>query len=260
MRRLLLAIFTCALVVQDARGAELRLAVAANFNAPMRELAAAFEQDTGHVLKIAPGASGKLYAQIRQGAPYDLFFSADQNKPAALVRDGLALGDSRYTYASGRLVLWTRRPDYHADEIRRALSQSEGRIAVANARIAPYGAAAEQVLGALGLADQLRPRLVYGESVSQAYQFAASGNARFGLVAASVVMRDGAFVTGSGILVPQTLHGPVLQDAVVLTRSQFPQAAMAFLAYLHTNPAQQIISRYGYMMPTPPVMSRDTVL
>lgn len=226
--------------------AELRVAVAANFIAPMNKLAAQFERDTGHRLLVSIGSTGRLYAQIYQGAPFDLLLAADDDTPARLEKDGLAVPGTRQTYAIGRLVLWSLQPglvDARGEVLRR---RDLAHLAMADPKLAPYGRAAMQALERLGLAAQWRPRLVQGESIAQAHQFVASGNAALGLVALSQVFDGDRLIQGSAWVVPSNLHEPIRQDAVLLKRGQGNAAAAAFLAYLKSEPARAIIRRAGY--------------
>jgi molybdate transport system substrate-binding protein len=231
-----------------AWAAELRVAVAANFMAPMQRLATAFERDTGHRVELAFGSTGRLYAQIRNGAPFDVLLAADEETPARLEKDGLAVAGTRQTYAVGRLVLWSLQPgrvDAQGEVLRRGGSAAQDHLAIADPKLAPYGRAALQTLESLGLSQLWLPRLVRGESIAQAHQFVASGNAALGLVAMSQVMGGGP-LQGSAWVVPAHLHAPIRQDAVLLKRGQGKPAAAAFLAYLKTESARSIVRRAGY--------------
>jgi len=229
-----------------ARAAGVSVAVAANFAAPMQKIAQAFEQDTGHKALLAFGATGKFYALIRNGAPFQLLLAADDETPARLEKEGLAVSGSRFTYATGRLVLWSRTPglvDQQGEVLRRGGFE---RLAVADPRLAPYGAAAMQVLGQLGLLQQLQPRLVQGQSIAQTYQFVATGNAALGFVALSQVMTEGQVSEGSAWIVPAKLHAPLRQDAVLLAVGRDKPAAVALAAYLQGEKARAIMRGYGY--------------
>lgn len=221
--------------------AEIRVAVAANFTAAMREIAAAFEQTSGHTLKLSFGSTGKLYAQIVNGAPFDVFLSADQARPQRLVEQRRASG--RFTYAIGRLALWSRQPGYVSDGPGILQHGEFRRLAVANPKTAPYGVAAMQVLERLGVAAQLRGRLVRGDSIAQTYQFVATGNAELGFVALAQLSLDPG---GSHWLVPQSMHDPLRQDAALLDRAADPGAATEFLAFLRGPRARAIIEQFGY--------------
>lgn len=229
-----------------AFAAEVQVAVASNFIAPMRAVAAGFERSTGHRVRLAFGATGKFYAQIRNGAPFDVLLAADDTTPAKLEREGRAVAASRFTYAIGRLALWSAKPGF-VDVEGAVLGQgSFRRLAIANPRLAPYGAAAVEVLERRGLLARLRPRLVQGENIAQTYQFVASGNAELGFVAASQVFVDGRLARGSAWVVPQALHAPIRQDAVVLARGRDNPAARALIDYMKQDEARAIIRAYGY--------------
>ncbi len=220
-----------------------RIAVAANFAEPAAELAESFEQSHPHSVELVSGSSARFYAQVRGGAPFDAFLSADREKPALLVAEGLATADSLNNYATGRLVLWTALPEKPIDRATLAAS-TEGKIALANPRLAPYGLAAREVIDRLGVAERLAGRLVMGENISQAYQFVAMANAPLGFVALSQVGKNGRIERGSGWLVPTDLHTPIRQYAVLLNGEN--AAAAAFLAYLRQPAARRIIQDYGY--------------
>lgn len=222
------------------------VAVASNFAAPVASLATAFTQQTGHRLQVSTGASGKFYAQISNGAPFEVFLSADSEKPAQLERAGLAVAGSRFTYAIGKLVLWSADPGRVDAEGQVLTSGQFDKLAIANAKTAPYGEAAMQTLVALKLTASVAPKLVMGENINQTYQFVASGNAPLGFVALSQVQRDQRLVAGSAWLVPATLYAPIRQDAVLLKRGEAHLAAREFLQFLRSSVATQIIRSYGY--------------
>lgn len=228
-------------------GAEVvRVAAAANVAAPLAVLQAAFEKSTGHVLRVSLGATGKLQAQIVHGAPFDVLLAADVATPARLEKDGHAVAGTRFTYATGRLVLWSANAGV-VDAQGKVLAQGSYRhLALANPQTAPYGAAAVEVLERLGLRAQLQPRWVLGESVAQAWQFVASGNAELGLVAQSQVVQDGRLRSGSAWLVPADLHAPLRQDAVLLRRGADNDGARAFLVFLRGATARDILRRHGF--------------
>ncbi len=229
-----------------AVAAEVTVAVAANFSAPMQKIASAFEADTGHKAVLTFGSTGAFYAQIRNGAPFQLLLSADDETPARLEREGAAVAGSRFTYAIGRLVLWSARPGV-VDERGEVLRQpGDSRIALANPKLAPYGAATIEALTALSLLQRLQPRFVQGENIAQTYQFTATGNAALGFVALSQVMVDGAIVRGSAWVVPAALHAPIRQDAVLLVKGRDNPAAVALATYLKGEKARAIIRSYGY--------------
>ena len=224
--------------------ADVLVAVASNFTAPAQAIAAAFEQQTGQRVRLAFGASGKLTAQIVQGAPFEIFLSADQTKPELLVAQGQAVAASRFTYAMGKLVLWTVQDG--VDPHQQLTQNYSARLALADPRLAPYGVAAQQTLSSLNLLESTRRQWVMGENISQTWQFVATGNAPLGLVALSQVMENGQIVRGSGWVVPQALYQPVRQDAVLLKKGAQSPAAQVFLQYLQQPPAQAIMQRFGY--------------
>nr|WP_282452871.1 molybdate ABC transporter substrate-binding protein [Lysobacter sp. CAU 1642] len=220
--------------------------VASNFAAPMQALARAFEARSGHRVSVALGSSGALYAQVRHGAPFAVLLSADAEIPERLEVEGLAVPGTRFTYARGRLALWSADP-------RRLIADGEAlrsgdflRLAIANPRHAPYGMAAREVLDALDIELGREQTLVQGESIAQAYQFVASGNAELGFVALSQVWLDGSLRSGSAWIVPETLHAPIEQQVVLLNAGAGQPAARDLLAFLAGDEAQAIIARYGY--------------
>lgn len=225
---------------------EVKVAVAANFAGPMARIADSFSAATGHTVLLSSGSTGKFYAQIRSGAPFEVFLAADDDTPKRLIAEGHAVAGSRFTYATGRLVLWSPRADLVDDQ--GAVLQGGGfaHLAIANPKTAPYGAAAMQVLGARGLAEALAPRLVTAESIAQAYQFVVTGNAELGFVALSQVAVPGKPAPGSRWLVPQSLHEPILQDAVLLQAGADNPAAKALLEHLKSAPVKELIRSYGY--------------
>jgi molybdate transport system substrate-binding protein len=236
-------------LISRGESAEVQVAVASNFAAPAKSLARAFHRTTGHRAVISLGATGKLYAQIRQGAPYEVLLAADAATPAKLIDEGLALADTRMTYAIGRLVLWSRDTD-RMDSNGKILSQGQfRRLAIANPKLAPYGAAAVQTLQALGALERLRSRLVEAANINQTFQFVASGNAEVGFVALSQVTRYDRLQKGSAWIVPANLHDPIIQEAVVLKRADRNPAAQAWIRYLASNSAHEIIRSYGYELP-----------
>lgn len=227
----------------------LRVAVASNFLMPAKALAARFEQAAGRQVAISAGSTGKLYAQIVNGAPYSVFLAANAAEPARLEAEGLAVAGSRFTYATGRLVLWSSdgtllKPGDSADLIRRG---DFARLAIANPRTAPYGAAAVQALRSLDIdANALKSRLLRGENVSQTYQFVATGNADLGFVAFSQLSNPKRLSGGSHWLVPADLYDPIEQQAVLLIRGLDDQDAKSFLDYLRHPEALDLIAAFGY--------------
>lgn len=225
--------------------AEVRVAVAANFASTLRVLAQNFFSETGHRLQISPGSTGKHYAQIRNGAGFDIFLAADSARPERLEAEGLGVAGSRFTYAVGRLALWVpHEPGLGpADEYLR--SAGFRRLAIANPRLAPYGLAAQQVLEAWQLWEPLQARLVKGENAAQAYQFVATGNAPAGLLALSQ-LHAGNEPAGTFRLIPDGLHQPIRQQALLLRPGE---AAEAFLQYLRGGAASKLIQAAGYLAP-----------
>lgn len=223
-----------------------RIAVAANFAEALERLRPGFEQATGHRLELVTGSTGKLYAQISNGAPFDVLLAADQARPERLEREGLAVPGTRFTYAVGRLVLWSPNADVVAGDGAALLRQGAyRRLAMANPDLAPYGLAAREALQTLGIYESLRGRIVLGESVGQAYAMVATGNAELGLVALAQLHGERA-VAGSHWLVPQNLHGPIRQDAVLLTRAESNSAARDFLAHLRSEAAAEVLHAFGF--------------
>ena len=220
---------------------ELRIAVAANFAVPAQALAAAFEAETGTQVSVSTGSSGALFAQITQGAPFALFLSADAARPKALEEAGLAISGSRFTYALGKLALWSKEADVVDANGAVLKTGTYTHLSIANPETAPYGTAAIETLEALGVLPEVEARLVIGQSVAQAFQFVQSGNAELGFVALSQL---GGAAGGSHWLVPAALYRPIRQDAVLLV-SNNPDAD-AFIAYLKQTEAREIIAGFGY--------------
>lgn len=245
------ALFTLGLSLASiaaAQAEDVQVAVAANFSAPMPEIARGFEQATGHHLIAAYGATGQLYAQIKNGAPFDVFLAADDSTPARLESEGESVPGSRFTYAIGALALWS--PTYgFVDEQGAVLQKNQFQhLAVANPKTAPYGLAASQVLAKLGLSQTLAPKLVEGQNIAQTIQFVASGNAELGFVALSQVFKDNRLSSGSVWRVPAELHEPIRQDALILNKGQNNPAAKALVEYLRGEQAATVIKSYGYQL------------
>jgi molybdate transport system substrate-binding protein len=239
-------------VVQSARAGETQIAVAANFAGPMQVLAQGFEQQTKHHAVIVSGATGKLFAQIQNGAPFEILLSADSGTPLKLEEQGLAVKGSRFSYALGRLVLYGNVPGLdHAGE-KTLRDGAFLHLALANPKLAPYGAAALSVLEKLGLKSALEPKLVFGENISQAFEFVASGNADLGFVALSQLRMPGKTPPGSYWLVPTTLCDPIRQDAALLRAGAQNPAARALLEYLQSDAARAVIRSYGYELAPKP--------
>jgi molybdate transport system substrate-binding protein len=230
----------------SASAAEVDVAVAANFTAPMNVITADFERDTGHKARLAFGSSGRFYAQIRNGAPFQVFLSADDETPAKLAQEGFAEPASRFTYAIGSLVLWSAKPDL-VDAKGEVLKAGKfTKLAIANPKTAPYGRAAIETLTKLGLLSAAEPKFVQGENIAQTFQFTQTGNADLGFVALSQVMKDGRVTEGSAWVVPAELHEPIRQDAILLSTGRGNAAAEALLKYLRTDRAKTVIRSFGY--------------
>ncbi|NVK73143.1 MAG: molybdate ABC transporter substrate-binding protein [Oceanospirillaceae bacterium] len=222
--------------------AELNLAVASNFISPIKQLAADFEQETGHSIQLSFGSSGKLFAQINNQAPYDIFLSADTTKPKALIKKQLALPDSFQVYARGQLALWSLKP-LNSSDLKQVLLNSR-RIAIANPKLAPYGKAAKETLQNLTVWDVLKKKIVQGENIGQTYQFVYSQNADIGFVAFSQVLATNP--QGWTIPIPKSLYSEINQAAVILTRSKRIELAQSFMAFLIRPDTQDKIATFGY--------------
>lgn len=221
------------------------VAVAANFVPPFREIASEFETATGHNIRVAAGSSGNFYSQIKNGAPFDMFFSADMERPKLLEEEGLGVKDSRFTYAIGRLVLWSPNPDLIKGE-ETLRSKNFKRLAFANPKTAPYGLAAMQTLQKLELWESLQPRIVMGENIGQTMGFIESGNADLGFVALSQALDPKIKGQGSRWDIPANLHEPIKQDVILLTKGKDNPAAKALIEFIAGPQAKTIIARYGY--------------
>lgn len=238
------AIAAWVLTTTSVPAAQTNVAVAANFTEAAREIAAAFKAKTGHEAVLSFGSSGQFYSQITQGAPFQVFLSADDARPKKLTEDGLAVPGSRFTYAIGKLVLWSKTPNLvKGEETLKAASFAK--LSICNPIAAPYGAAAVETMKALKIYDGLRPKLVEGATITQAYQFVETGNAELGFVALSQLTGT---ETGSRWLVPQELYSPIRQDAVLLKSGASNEAATGFIAFLRTPEARAIIEKYGYVI------------
>jgi molybdate transport system substrate-binding protein len=233
-------------VVPGALADEVKVAVAANFTAPMQKIAVEFEKDTGHKALVSTGATGAFYAQIKNGAPFEVFLSADDETPAKLEAEGAGVKGSRFTYAIGRLVLWSAKPGF-VDARGEVLKKGDfNKLALANPKTAPYGSAALEVMKKLGVQEALQPKIVQGENISQTFQFVSTGNAEVGFVALSQVWQDGVLKSGSAWIVPADLYAPIRQDAILLAKGEGKPAAEALLKYLKGDKAKAVIKSYGY--------------
>lgn len=229
-----------------AHAETVQVAVASNFTAPMKVIAEAFKQDTGHTAEAAYGATGKFYAQIRNGAPFQILLSADEETPAKLEKEGVAPPGTRFTYATGTLVLWSADPALIQDGAKVLGRNKFRKLAIANPKTAPYGAAAVEVMKALRVDQMLEHKLIQGENIAQTYQFVSTGNAELSFVALSQVFKDGKITEGSAWIVPAELHEPIRQDAVILKSGAGNAAASAFMDYLKSDTVKAIIRSFGY--------------
>jgi molybdate transport system substrate-binding protein len=249
----LVVILSAAFLCANAKAEEVTVAVAANFTAPMQKIAQAFEQDTGHKAKLVFGSTGKFYAQIKNGAPFAVLLSADVETPARLEQEGAAVAGTRFTYAVGRLALWSKNPALVDNKGQVLLSNTTDKnsfkkLAIADPKLAPYGTAAMEVLDRMGALAKVRPKLVQGDSIGQAFQFVMTENAELGFVALSQISMDGRITQGSAWTVPQNLYTSLRQDAVLLPLGKDNAAALALMKYMRTDRAQTIIRTYGYTL------------
>lgn len=239
---LLLALFAALPALAD----EVQVAVAANFTGPMQVITALFERDTGHKVSLAFGSTGKFYAQISNGAPFEVLLAADDETPAKLVKEGNGVAGTPFTYAIGTLVLWSA--DAKLVDAKGEILKKGGfkHLALANPKAAPYGAAGLQVMSKLGVVDKLKPLFVQGENISQTHQFISTGAAELGFVAYSQVIKNGQIGAGSGWVVPANLYDPIRQDALILAKGKDKPAAVALLNYLKGDKARAVIKSFGY--------------
>ena len=235
-----------ALAASFAHAGEVQVAVAANFAGPLARIGEGFTAATGHMLKISAGATGKFYTQIISGAPFEVLIAADDETPKRLAAEGHAVAGTNFTYAIGKLVLWSARPGFVDHQGAVLASDKVKHVAIANPKVAPYGAAAMEVIKARGLSDAVTPKLVTAESIAQAHQFVASGNAELGFVALSQVAVPGKPTPGSYWAVPANLYGEIRQDAVLLKAGADNPVAKALLDYLKSDAAKKLIREFGY--------------
>jgi molybdate transport system substrate-binding protein len=238
-----------AMMAQVANAGEVNAAVAANFTAPVQQIAELFQKETGHIVKLSFGSSGKFYSQIKEGAPFDVFLAADEKNPKLLEEEGLAAKDTRFVYALGKLVLWSAQPGFVDDKGAVLGKDTFNKIAYADPKLAPYGLAAQETLQKLKLWDKVQVKMVTGESIAQTFQFAATGNADMAFVALSQITKDGKIIDGSYWLVPADLYSPIKQAAIQLTAAKDKAASEAFLKYLKSEKALAIIRSFGYGLP-----------
>lgn len=245
MLKFVLIIFS-AFVAFNTRAETVRIAVASNFASPLETLRQTFERTTGHHARVSSAATGTLWIQIQNGAPFDVFLSADMATPEKMIEAGLAFPETRFTYAIGRLALWSMDRDL-IDPQGAVLSAGRFRhLSIANPKTAPYGVAAVEVMTRLGLLQHLKSKWVLGENIAQAHQFVASHNADLGFVALSQVVRPGAIPAGSLWIVPQSFYSPLRQDAVLLRQGSHNPAAIAFLSFLKSEWTRRVIASMGY--------------
>jgi len=244
--RFALAALATFMTFNSAWADEVQVAVAANFTAPIQAIAKDFEKDTGHKLVAAYGATGQFYAQIKNGAPFEVFLAADDSTPAKLENEGDSVKGSRFTYAIGTLALWSAKPGY-VDAKGEVLKKNEFKhLSIANPKAAPYGLAATQVLDKLKLTEATKAKIVEGQNITQAFQFVSTGNAELGFVALSQIYKDGKVTEGSAWIVPASLHEPIKQDALILNKGKDNPAAKALVDYLKGPKAAALIKSYGY--------------
>ena len=244
--RLLTALLLLIPALAPTAGAdEVSVAVAANFTAPMQRIAAEFEKASGNKVLASYGSTGQLYAQIRNGAPFEILLAADEEVPAKLILEGSAVAGSQFNYALGKLVLWSADNDFIGTSGSVLGQGGFDRIAVVNPKTAPYGAAAIETMKALAVRDDLQANVVMAETVVQAYQFVKSGNVKLGFIALSQILKDGQ-IEGSAWIVPASLYKPIRQDAVILDKGRDKPAALAFAAFLKSDAAKAMIKSYGY--------------
>jgi len=234
------------LTLNSAWADEVQVAVAANFTAPIQAIAKDFEKDTGHKLVASFGATGQFYAQIKNGAPFEVFLSADDTTPEKLENEGETVKGSRFTYAIGTLALWSPKAGYVDDKGEVLKKNDYKHLSIANPKAAPYGLAATQVLAKLNLTEATKGKLVEGQNITQAFQFVSTGNAELGFVALSQIYKDGKVSNGSAWIVPANLHDPIKQDAVILNKGKDNAAAKALVDYLKGPKAAEVIKSFGY--------------
>lgn len=239
-------LFAMLFVSGIAHADDIQIAVAANFSAPAQLIAAEFEKDTGHRTALAFGSTGKFYAQIKNGAPFEVLLAADDKTPLKLEQESAAVAGTRFTYAIGRLVLWSASAGAVDDQGEVLQKNAFMHLAIANPKLAPYGAAAIEVLTTLKRLDAVQAKFVQGENIAQTYQYVTSGNAELGFVALSQVMKDGKISGGSAWVVPGNLHQPIRQDAVILAKGKDNPTARAWMEYLKGAKAQAVIKSFGY--------------
>ncbi len=228
---------------------DVHVAVAANFSKPMKQIAADYEKASGNKVLVSEGASGKLVEQIKNGAPFEVFLSADQKNPIKLETEKLDVSGSRFTYAIGKLVLWSAKEGFVDDQGAVLKTGTFEHIAIADPKTAPYGKAALKVMEKMGVLDTLQPKIVQGESIAQTKEFVSSSNAELGFVALSQVIKDGKIGEGSGWMIPQDQYSPLYQDAILLKTGENNAAAKGLMDYLKSPAGLDVIKSYGYELP-----------
>ena len=241
-------VITLALLLlgQASWSATVLVAVAANFSKPMTEIVSQFEKATGHSAKLSFGSSGKFVSQLENGGPFEVLLSADEKGPEKLEQAGLTVPNSRFVYALGKLVLWSATPNFVDDKGKILMTSNFKHLALADPKVAPYGAAAIDVLKKMKLLEKLQPLFVQGENIAQTYQFISTANAELGFLALSQVIENGKIVGGSSWIIPDNLHAPIRQGAVLMKKGAENPAARALIDYLKSIPALAIIDKYGY--------------
>ena len=241
-------VITLALLLfgQASWSATVLVAVAANFSKPMTEIVSQFEKATGHSAKLSFGSSGKFVSQLENGGPFEVLLSADEKGPEKLEQAGLTVPNSRFVYALGKLVLWSATPNFVDDKGKILMTSNFKHLALADPKVAPYGAAAIDVLKKMKLFEKLQPMFVQGENIAQTYQFISTANAELGFLALSQVIKNGKIVGGSSWIIPDNLHAPIRQTAVLMKTGAENPAARALIDYLKSIPALAIIKKYGY--------------
>ncbi|WP_251569354.1 molybdate ABC transporter substrate-binding protein [Parasutterella muris] len=231
----------------SAQAADINVAVAANFTAPMKDIAAVYEKETGNKVLASFGGTGQFFAQIKNGAPYQILFAADAKTPKKIEDEGLGVKGSARPYAYGKLVLWSATPDFVKESKDFLLEPAVKKIAVANPKLAPYGEAAYQTLEMWGMLDKVKNKFVTGDNIGKTYQFAKTSNAEVGFVALSQVYKGGKMTSGSGWVMPSDLYSPIRQDVVVLNLGKDNKDVAAFMKFMETSPkVRDIILSYGY--------------
>ena len=236
-------------VVSTSEAATVLVAVASNFTKPMTEIAAEFEKATGHSANLSFGSTGKFVAQLENGGPFEILLAADEKAPEKLEKAGLTVEGSRFIYALGKLVLWSAKPGYVDDQGKILESGDFKHVALADPKLAPYGAAAIELLKSRNLLTKLQPLFVLGENIAQTYQFISTSNAELGFIALSQVIENGKIATGSGWIIPSDQYSPIKQGAVLMKQGAENPAAPALMNFLKSAPALAIIEKYGYDLP-----------